>query len=294
MEVLDYHKLKIFKTVADLKSFSKAADILFLSQPTITLQIKKIENYLGITLFKRRKNQLELTEEGRVLYEYASKILDDYNQMENAISSRFSVSKNFLTIGASSTIGEYFLPEILSKFYKDNPDLKLNLFIGNSKEVAEGVLSKVFNIGLVEDDIQSNKFDIKPFYEDEIILISSVKNDIPDELSVEDLDKYKFIARETGSGTRNVVEKYIKTKLNTVMEVSSSKSIVNIVENTDLLAFVSKLISLDSLNKGLIKHIKIKNVQIIRNFSIITQKNIRLSPIENRFYIYILKNKVAP
>ncbi|MGC8869196.1 MAG: LysR substrate-binding domain-containing protein [Sulfurihydrogenibium sp.] len=294
MEVLDYHKLKIFKTVADLKSFSKAADILFLSQPTITLQIKKIENYLGITLFKRRKNQLELTEEGRVLYEYASKILDDYNQMENAISSRFSVSKNFLTIGASSTIGEYFLPEILSKFYKDNPDLKLNLFIGNSKEVAEGVLSKVFNIGLVEDDIQSNKFDIKPFYEDEIILISSVKNDIPDELSVEDLDKYKFIARETGSGTRNVVEKYIKTKLNTVMEVSSSKSIVNIVENTDLLAFVSKLISLDSLNKGLIKHIKIKNVQIIRNFSIITQKNIRLSPIENRFYVYILKNKVAP
>ncbi|MGC9121221.1 MAG: LysR substrate-binding domain-containing protein [Sulfurihydrogenibium sp.] len=294
MEVLDYHKLKIFKTVADLKSFSKAADILFLSQPTITLQIKKIENYLGITLFKRRKNQLELTEEGRVLYEYASKILDDYNQMENAISSRFSVSKNFLTIGASSTIGEYFLPEILSKFYKDNPDLKLNLFIGNSKEVAEGVLSKVFNIGLVEDDIQSNKFDIKPFYEDEIILISSVKNDIPDELSVEDLDKYKFIARETGSGTRNVVEKYIKTKLNTVMEVSSSKSIVNIVENTDLLAFVSKLISLDSLNKGLIKHIKIKNVQIIRNFSIITQKNIRLSPIENRFYVYILKNKMAP
>jgi DNA-binding transcriptional LysR family regulator len=289
MEVLDYHKLKIFKTVADLKSFSKAADILFLSQPTITLQIKKIENYLGITLFQRKKNQLELTEEGRVLYEYASKILDDYTQMENALSSKFSVSKNFLTIGASSTIGEYYLPTILADFYRENPDLKLNLFVGNSKEVAEGVLSKVFNIGLVEDNIESNKFDIKPFFKDEIILISSSNNDIPDFLKIEDLVKYRFISRETGSGTRNVVEENIKIKLNTVMEVSSSKSIVNLVENTGLLAFVSKLVALQSLNNGKIKTIKIEDVNILRNFSIITQKNVRLSPIENRFYVYLCK-----
>ncbi len=289
MEVLDYHKLKIFKTVADLKSFSKAADILFLSQPTITLQIKKIENYLGITIFQRKKNQLELTEEGRVLYEYASKILDDYTQMENALSSKFSVSKNFLTIGASSTIGEYYLPTILADFYRENPDLKLNLFVGNSKEVAEGVLSKVFNIGLVEDNIESNKFDIKPFFKDEIILISSSNNDIPDFLKIEDLVKYRFISRETGSGTRNVVEENIKIKLNTVMEVSSSKSIVNLVENTGLLAFVSKLVALQSLNNGKIKTIKIEDVNILRNFSIITQKNVRLSPIENRFYVYLCK-----
>lgn len=289
MEVLDYHKLKIFKTVADLKSFSKAAEILFLSQPTITLQIKKIENYLGITLFQRRKNDLELTEEGKILYEYASKILDDYTQMENVISSKFSVSKNFLIIGASSTIGEYFLPNILSDFYKDNPDLKLNLFIGNSKEVADGVLSKVFNIGLIEDNIESNKFDIRPFYQDEIILISSAKNIIPNTLKVEDLGKYKFISRESGSGTRNVVEENIKIKLNTVMEVSSSKSIVNVVGNTDLLAFVSKLVALESLNMGLIKEIEIENVKILRNFSIITQKNVRLSSVENKFYVYLCK-----
>ncbi|WP_297888521.1 LysR family transcriptional regulator [Sulfurihydrogenibium sp.] len=289
MEILDYHKLKIFKTVADLKSFSKAADILFLSQPTVTLQIKKIENYLGITLFQRKKNRLELTEEGKVLYEYAAKILDDYNQMENALSSHFLISKNFLTIGVSSTIGDYYLPRILANFYKENPDLKLNLFIGNSKEVAEGVLSKVFNIGLVEDNVESNKFDIKPFYHDEIILISSKKSSISDVLTVEDLKDYKFILRESGSGTRNVVEENVKIKLNTVMEVSSSKLIVNMVENTDLLAFVSKLIALESLNSGLIKEIKIKDLKILRNFSIITQKNIRLSFIENKFYVYLCK-----
>ncbi|WP_028950767.1 LysR family transcriptional regulator [Sulfurihydrogenibium subterraneum] len=289
MEVLDYHKLKIFKTVADLKSFSKAAEILFLSQPTITLQIKKIENYLGITLFQRKKNQLELTEEGKILYRYASKILDDYTQLENEVSSLLSSSKSFLFIGASSTIGEYYLPEILSDFYKENPDIKVNLFIGNSKEVADGVLSKVFNIGLVEDNIESNKFDIRPFYIDEIILIASAKNNIPDTLKIEDLKKYKFVSREIGSGTRNVVEEAVGTDLNTVMEVSSSKSIISIVEKTELLAFVSKLVALKSLNEGLVKAIKIENIDIKRKFSIITQKNVRLSSIENKFFVYLCK-----
>lgn len=289
MEVLDYHKLKIFKTVADLKSFSKAAEILFLSQPTITLQIKKIENYLGITLFQRKKNQLELTEEGKILYRYASKILDDYTQLENEVSSLLSSSKSFLFIGASSTIGEYYLPEILSDFYKENPDIKVNLFIGNSKEVADGVLSKVFNIGLVEDNIESNKFDIRPFYIDEIILIASEKNNIPDTLKIEDLKKYKFVSREIGSGTRNVVEEAVEIDLNTVMEVSSSKSIISIVEKTDLLAFVSKLVASKSLNEGLVKAIKIENIDIKRKFSIITQKNVRLSSIENKFFVYLCK-----
>ena len=75
MEILDYHKLKIFKTVADTGSFSKAAQLLFLSQPTVTLQIKKIENYLGVTLFRRDKKNVVLTEEGKILYEYATKIM---------------------------------------------------------------------------------------------------------------------------------------------------------------------------------------------------------------------------
>ncbi|MDM7273440.1 LysR family transcriptional regulator [Sulfurihydrogenibium azorense] len=289
MEVLDYHKLKIFKTVADLKSFSKAAEILFLSQPTVTLQIKKIENYLGVTLFQRKKNQLELTEEGKILYRYASKILDDYTQLENEISSLLSLSKSFLFIGASSTIGEYYLPEILSDFYKENPDIKVNLFVGNSKEVADGVLSKVFNIGLVEDNIESNKFDIRPFYIDEIILIASAKNNVPEVLKIDDLKKFKFVSREVGSGTRNVVEEALGTDLNTVMEVSSSKAIVNIVENTDFLAFVSKLVALKSLSEGFIKSINIENVSIKRKFSIITQKNVRLSFIENKFFVYLCK-----
>ncbi|EEP60362.1 LysR family transcriptional regulator [Sulfurihydrogenibium yellowstonense] len=288
MEVLDYHKLRIFKAVADLKSFSKAAQMLFLSQPTVTLQIKKIENYLGMTLFRRHKSNLELTEEGKVLYQFASKIIEDYMNMEENLKNVRKTS--ILYIGCSSTIGDYLLPKIITKFISENPEVSIKIFIGNSKEVEDGVLSKIFNIGLVEDNIISNKLDISEFYEDEIILIASKNNSICEYLKTQnELKNYKFIFREFGSGTRNIVEQSLKIKISPSMEVSSSKAIAKIVQNSDYLAFVSKLVAEDLINDGHLKKIEVEDLKITRKFSIITQKNIRLSSVENRFYIF-LKN----
>jgi DNA-binding transcriptional LysR family regulator len=288
MEVLDYHKLRIFKAVADLKSFSKAAQMLFLSQPTVTLQIKKIENYLGMTLFRRHKSNLELTEEGKVLYQFASKIIEDYMNMEENLKNVKKTS--VLYIGCSSTIGDYLLPKIITKFLSENPEVSIKIFIGNSKEVEDGVLSKIFNIGLVEDNIISNKLDVSEFYEDEIILIASKNNSISEYLKTQnELKNYKFIFREFGSGTRNIVEQSLKIKISPSMEVSSSKAIAKIVQNSDYLAFVSKLVAEDLINDGYLKKIEVDDLKITRKFSIITQKNIRLSSVENRFYRF-LKN----
>ncbi|WP_299238929.1 LysR family transcriptional regulator [Sulfurihydrogenibium sp.] len=288
MEVLDYHKLRIFKAVADLKSFSKAAHMLFLSQPTVTLQIKKIENYLGMTLFRRHKSNLELTEEGKVLYQFASKIIEDYMNMEENLKNVKKTS--VLYIGCSSTIGDYLLPKIITKFLSENPEVSIKIFIGNSKEVEDGVLSKIFNIGLVEDNIISNKLDVSEFYEDEIILIASKNNSISEYLKTQnELKNYKFIFRELGSGTRNIVEQSLKIKITPSMEVSSSKAIAKIVQNSDYLAFVSKLVAEDLINDGYLKKIEVDDLKITRKFSIITQKNIRLSSVENRFYRF-LKN----
>ncbi len=294
MEVIDYHRLKIFKTVADLKSFSKAAELLFLAQPTVTLQIKKLENYLGITLFHRKKNEVELTEEGKILYKYAEKILEDYLLMEKELLSIKENIKQHLTIGASTTIGEYFLPQILSSFWKEFPDIKINVFISNSKEIEEGVLSKTFNIGLIEDEINSNKLFVKSFYKDEIILIASKDNPIPSKISVYDLPEYKFIFREVGSGTRNIIENYLRKynvlrELDIAMEVRSSKAISNIVKKTNLIAFVSKIVVEEDIKKGTLKTITIDDFSIKRDFSFITQKNIRLSAIENEFLNRLLK-----
>ncbi len=295
MEVLDYHRLKIFKTVADLKSFSKAAELLFLAQPTVTLQIKKLENYLGVTLFHRKKNEVELTEEGKILYKYAEKILEDYILMEKELLSIKENIKQHLTIGVSTTIGEYFLPQVLARFYKEFQDVKINVFISNSKEVEEGVLSKTFNIGLIEDEIFSNKLFIKSFYKDEIILVASRDNPIPSRINIYQLVDYRFVFREVGSGTRNIIENYLKKydllkELDIVMEVRSSKAISNIVKRTDLIAFVSEIVVEEDIRKGNLKKVTIEDFSMKRDFSFITQKNIRLSAIENEFLNRLLKS----
>jgi len=290
MEVLDYHKLKIFKTVADTRSFSKAAELLFLSQPTVTLQVKKIENYLGITLFKREKRGVVLTEEGKLLYRYASKILDDYSLLEEGLSNLRENLQKSLRIGASTTIGDFLLPDILPDFIKDKGDIKVNLFVGNSKEIEEGILSKTFYIGLIEDEVHSNKYEQFEFFSDEIILIASKNTDIPDVVEPEDLRNYRFAFREQGSGTRNIVEKKLEkkgVKIKADIEISSSKAIARFVANSDYLSFVSRLVVKNLLGIHL-KEIKVKDLKLTRKFYCITQKNIRLPKIDREFVNYLL------
>ncbi|WP_456392202.1 LysR substrate-binding domain-containing protein [Persephonella sp.] len=290
MEVLDYHKLKIFKTVADTKSFSKAAELLFLSQPTVTLQIKKIENYLGITLFKRDKKGVLLTPEGETLYKYASKILEDYNLLEEGLSNLKENLQKSLRIGASTTIGDFLLPDILPEFISGKEGIKVNLFVGNSKEIEEGILSKIFYVGLIEDEVHSNKYEQFEFFSDEIILIASKDADIPDEVEPKELEKYRFVFREQGSGTRNIVEKRLEqegVKIKPEIEISSSKAIARLVANSHYLSFVSRLVVKNLLGVHL-REIKIKGIKFTRKFYCITQKNIRLPKIDREFVNYLL------
>jgi len=292
MDVLDYHKLRIFKVVADVKSFSKAAELLFLTQPTITHQIKKLENYLGVILFERSKNGIKLTPAGELFYKHVTKILEDYSELEEEISK---IKRDFhkkIILGASTTIGEYLIPSLIREFYKKNKNVKINLFIGNSKEVEEGVFSKSFYIGLVEDEVSKDKYERIEFFNDEIILIASNNMKIPKEISVFELKKYKFVFREEGSGTRNIIEKYLKKynlKIDPIMEIKSSRAIANIIENTDLLAFTSKLVVQDKLNSSTLKEIKIKEFKINRKFFYITQKNILLPNIYREFLHFLRK-----
>jgi DNA-binding transcriptional LysR family regulator len=286
MDILDYHRLKIFKVVADVKSFSRAGELLFLSQPTITHQIRKLENNLGVILFERSKNGIKLTPAGELFYQHVSKILEDYAKLEDELSKfKRDFYKN-LIIGASSTIGEYLIPPFIREFYKKNPEIKINLFIGNSKEVEEGISSKSFYIGLVEDEVSKEKYQKVKFFRDEIILIASKDMKIEDEIGIEDLKNYNFVFREEGSGTRNILEKHLK-KFNLdiipVMEIKSSRAIANLIENSDLLAFVSKLVVKDKLEAGTLKEIKIKDFSIDRNFYYIMQKNTLLPNIYKEF-----------
>ena len=140
--------LKTFHYVARLRSFTKAAHELFLTQPAVSLQIQGLEHSLKATLFDRRKKKIELTEEGRILFGYTQRLFGLFDDIESAFQDLSQLQLGHLEIASSAVVGTYYLPDILATFKKRYPKIQLNLRIGNSEQVADWVMNRDVDLGL--------------------------------------------------------------------------------------------------------------------------------------------------
>ena len=196
--------LRIFVTVAKEKSFSRAADELYLSQPGVSLQIRNLENEFGTKLINRSSKHVELTQAREILYRHAHKILRRYNQAVEEINLIRNVVIGRLKIGASFTIGEYILPKVLAQTATKYPAMDTSVTIANTEEIVQALRVNHLDVGIVEGKVNSADFAVEPFMEDEIVLI--VPNDHPLKLKTavkpQDLQDLVWILRESGSGTR--------------------------------------------------------------------------------------------
>lgn len=205
--------LMIFKKVAEERSFSKAAEDLFLSQPAVSSHIRNLENEFGTKLIYRSSKHVELTPAGEVLYEQAGRIINQYQETKDKINQIQSVVAGDLRIGASFTIGEYILPQLVSLMATMYPNLNISVTIGNTEEIVQGLRQNRLDIALVEGKISGKDFILEPFMEDEMVLIaplghslSKIKN-----ATVKELKDHVWILRESGSGTREFSDRFIQT-----------------------------------------------------------------------------------
>ena len=134
---MEDHKLKVFCTVAETKSFSKASEIIHLTQPAVSLQIQALEELYETKLFDRSSNMVSLTSAGEVLYRYAKEILALYAAAEKNIGELTGLVKGSISVGASSTIGNYLLPSVVADFRRTHPKIKIHLFVVNTKRVID-------------------------------------------------------------------------------------------------------------------------------------------------------------
>ncbi len=165
------HKLKVFCTVAETKSFSKTSEIIHLTQPAVSLQIQALEEKYETKLFDRSSSTVTLTLAGETLYKYAKEILALYASAEKAIGKQTGILKGSLTIGAGSNIGNYILPTVITEFRKTHPKMKIYLHVSNTKRVIELLNSGNIDLGLVEGDITRQKITVKKLLSDELVLI---------------------------------------------------------------------------------------------------------------------------
>jgi DNA-binding transcriptional LysR family regulator len=292
---MEDHKLKVFCTVAETKSFSKTSEIIHLTQPAVSLQIQALEEIYETKLFDRSSSFINLTPAGEILYKYAKDILNLYAEAEKEIGKITGLIKGSITIGASTTIGNYVLPTVIADFKKTHPKIKINVFIGNTKRIVDLLNSGGVDIGLVEGETSKHKMKTEPIITDELTFIVPpfhpwAKKKV---VSILEVTKEPFILREEGSGTRQMIEKYLLSHgINTgdmriALVLGSTESIKEAVESGMGISIVSKWAARKEVKYGSLKLITPKEEKIIRNFSLIMQKSAVLSHAVDEFLAYL-------
>lgn len=294
---MEDHKLKVFCTVAETKSFSKTSEIIHLTQPAVSLQIQALEELYETKLFDRSTGSITLTPAGEILYNYAKQILTLYAEAAKEISKITGLIKGCVKIGAGTTVGNYILPAIAVDFKKKHPKIRLSVSIGNTKKILEMLGASMIDFGIISEMPRKSKFVSEPIVSDELCVICSAQHPLGNQKSVSlyDVVKEPFIIREEGSSTRVVIEKFLSehglslSNLHIALILGSTGSIKEAVERGMALSILSKWAVRKEVLCGNLRIIKLKEGEIKRNFYIVLLKNAILSPAVEEFITY-LKN----
>jgi DNA-binding transcriptional LysR family regulator len=272
---LESFRLMVFRIVAERQSFSSAAEMLHISQPSVTANIKALEESLGVRLFERTNLGARLTRAGDRLYKYARQVnelaesaLCDIGAMNGEVRGRLSV-------GASTTIAQYLLPRLLAGFVEVHPRIDLSVQSANTEQIVAQVLSHKLNIGLIEGPPGTSDVRLESFIDDEIVLVvPSDHRFAATPPSVAEVGAEPLLLRESGSGTRRVVEDALRRaglslrSLRIVMELDSTEAIKSGVEAGLGIAFVSRW-ALRQEPKQTLRTVRVAGLEITRAFQFI-------------------------
>lgn len=208
---MDDFRLRVFITAAKTLNFTKCAEQLFISQPAVSKHIGELESRYKVQLFERSGSRLALTEAGRVMLEHAERIADGYRRLQYEMDLFTDRLGGELKVGASTTIAQYVLPQVLARFTARFPEVKVSLASGNSEQVEAALTRHDTDLGLVESSARHPGFHYEPFIPDELVLIASTKGRYGrcDQVTLAELQTVPLVLRESGSGTLEVISKYL-------------------------------------------------------------------------------------
>lgn len=272
----------IFLEVATQKSFTKASEVLFISQPAISKSIKQLEDVYKAKLFDRQGLKIELTPAGVILFEklLAVKNIQEQTEFELSLLRDKLQAKGILKLGASTTVALYILPRILSAFHNQFPQVQINLLNRNSEIVLEALLQQNINLGIIEGPIQSKQITSIPFLTDKVIAVCSSTSDLTKKhrYTLKELPTLPIVLREKGSGTlAALLQSLEKLKitlndLNVKVRLGGTEALKNFLIESNGLGFLPKRSVLKELKNGELTEINIQGLDIERNFYFIQRK----------------------
>jgi DNA-binding transcriptional LysR family regulator len=294
---MDMKHLETFCRVAELESFSRAGETLYLTQPTVSSHIALLEQTVGIKLFDRLGRGVALTNGGQVLYRHAKEILKLRDKALNAVSEFSQVIRGRITIGGSTIPGEYFLPKVMGAFHHTVPGISIDMAIADSQVIIDMLLAGEIELGVVGMRFDRGRVDAYPLFRDRVIIIAPPDHPLAVRRKVtwEDVRTASFLLRERGSGTRTAFEEYVTAAgyrledFSSIGEVGSSIAIKEGVKEGIGLGIISDLACREELSQERLREIKIQGqTPFEREFFAVVRAGRELSPPARSFLEFLI------
>lgn len=284
-------RLEVFCKVVELKSFTKAADALLLSQPTVSEHIRTLEESLGEKMVDRLGREVIATPAGAIFYPYARNIIQLREEAMQALAKFKGDLAGHLAVGASTIPGTYILPGLVGSFKGRHPDVEITLVIGDTAEIVEHLLEGKIEAGVIGSKWNHRSLLLAEMFSDELVLVVypghpwASKNKI----SFKDLESEGFILRERGSGTRMVMTRILEehgfacSRLRVVARMGSTEAVRQAIKARVGVSILSRNAVAEDLKLGTLASVDIPGVNFLRPLYLVQRKNRQLSPLASAF-----------
>ncbi len=287
---MDLHKLAVYCKVVELKSFTRAAEAMLLSQPTISEHIRALEQETGQRLINRLGREIRVSESGKILYGYAQKMLRLQQEALTALGKYSGNLAGRMAIGAGTIPGAYILPEKIGAFKKSYPDISITLRIAGSRTIAGEILSGELEMGILGAQWRENGLIWQEIFTDELILAVAANHPWatqpePQGITLEQLSAEPFIMRDHSSGTRRAVAQILEqhglnpARLHVVAEMGSTEAIRQSIKAAIGVSILSSQAVRDDIAHGSLVAVPLQGVKMTRPFYMVTRKNQALTPL---------------
>lgn len=286
---MDISKLESFLVLAECKSFTKTADLRYLSQPAISKHIDSLEQELGVYLFDRNGKTVSLTIQGEYFIKYAEAIVRTYQKSQELIKQIEDLNQGTLYFGSTNFIGIYLMPKFIKIFQDKYSNVNINMTVGSSKDLFKKLekneIEFVFLSHYVK--IDTNKYISKPFFTDEMVLVVSTKNKLAEKstCSLSDIEDQVFITKSQTSSLYKFLEScVVDVKFKKELIIDNQEAIKKaVVENAGVSIMSKKSAQLEE-EAGLIKCIKIEDCDFKRQINLVYDKNLHITPAGQAFF----------
>lgn len=296
---VNFHQLHIFHMVAKLGSFSRAAEELLISQPAVSIQVRELEKSMGSALIHRMRRGLRLTDTGETVYGYTKRIFSLAEEMQSAVQDIQGLTSGRLTIGSSTTPGEYILPWVIGQFRQKYPGLEISLSISNTQSVVERILSRELDLGMAGAPVNLEGLVSFPYVSDDVVIIAAPGHPLSSSRHLEpsDLKDEDFILREPGSATRSTAEECLKqhgVSVRVVMELGSNEAVKRAVAAGLGLGMISKFGVIPDTIAGFVKVLDVEGWHCQRPLTVFYREDKHLPSAQQAFLRFLQDERPLP